>query len=118
MVPVRVWLAIICVDELTVKLEELVAIPPGVVTAMVPVVAPEGTVAVTEVALTTANVAAAMLLNLTPVMPVRFVPVMVTEVPTEPEMGVNDVIVGALAGAAASPPPPPPQLINIKHNAK
>jgi hypothetical protein len=30
----------------TVKLEEVVAVPPGVVTAMVPVLAPTGTVAV------------------------------------------------------------------------
>ena len=37
-------------------------------------------------------------LNLTEVTPVRFVPVIVTLVPTWPLVGVNDVIVGA--GAA------------------
>jgi hypothetical protein len=36
-------------------------------------------------------------LNFTEVAPVRFVPVMVTEVPTGPEVGVNDVIVGTKA---------------------
>ena len=33
-------------DPITVKLLALVAVPPGVVTAITPVVAPEGTVAV------------------------------------------------------------------------
>jgi hypothetical protein len=36
-----------------VKLEPLVAVPPGVATEIVPVVAPVGTTAVIEVALTT-----------------------------------------------------------------
>jgi len=36
-----------------VKLVALVAVPPGVVTVIVPVVAPMGTTAVIEVALTT-----------------------------------------------------------------
>ena len=34
-------------------------------------------------------------LNFTEVAPVRFVPVIVTEVPTEPAVGANEVIVGA-----------------------
>lgn len=38
---------------ITMKLDELLAVPPGVVTLIVPVVAPVGTTAVTEVALTT-----------------------------------------------------------------
>jgi hypothetical protein len=37
----------------TVKLEALVTVPPGVVTPIFPVVAPTGTTAVIEVALTT-----------------------------------------------------------------
>ena len=45
---------------LTVKLVEDVAVPPGVVTVIVPVVAPIGTVAVICVALFTVNEAAAV----------------------------------------------------------
>jgi hypothetical protein len=36
-------------------------------------------------------------LNFTEVAPVRFVPVMVTEVPTGPECGLNEVMVGVVA---------------------
>ena len=71
----------------------LVAVPPGVVTVILPVVAPDGTVAVTDVAVLVVNVAVTPL-NLTAVTPVRFVPVIVTLVPTGPLVGVNDVIVG------------------------
>ena len=39
-------LVIVGAEAVTVKLVELVAVPPGVVTEIVPVVAPEGTVAV------------------------------------------------------------------------
>ena len=80
----------------TVKIATLVAVPPGVVTEIVPVVAVVGTVAVTEVAVLVENVAVTPL-NLTEVTPVRFVPVMVTLVPTCPLVGVNDVIVGTAA---------------------
>jgi hypothetical protein len=77
-----------------VKLVALVAVPTGVVTVIVPVVAPAGTTAVTEVAVFAENVAVTPL-NLTDVTPVRFVPVMTTLVPTGPLVGANDVIVGA-----------------------
>ena len=106
---------------LTVKIAVLVTFPPGVVvTAIVPVVAPVGTVAVTEVALTAVGVAVVPL-NLTAEAPVRLVPVMVTTVPTGPEFGVNVVMVGALAGVAGvgvgvvfvSSPPLPPQPVRI-----
>jgi hypothetical protein len=81
---------------LTVKIEVLVAVPPGVVTLIVPVVAPVGTVTVICVpALFTVNPVALTLLNFTEVAPVRFVPVIATLVPTGPKVGVNDVIVGA-----------------------
>ncbi len=76
---------------------ELVAVPPDVVTAIVPVTAPVGTVAVTLVDETTLNVVAVVPSNLTAVAPVKFVPVIVTDVPTGPEVGENDVIVGAAA---------------------
>ena len=81
----------------TVKSVALVAVPPGVVRETLPVVAPVGTVAVTEVAVLAPIVVAAIPLNLTEVTPSRFVPVMATLVPTGPEVGVNDVIVGAAA---------------------
>ena len=55
--------------------------PAGVVTVILPVVAPVGTTAVTEVAVFAENVAVTPL-NLTAVTPVRFVPVMTTLVPT------------------------------------
>jgi hypothetical protein len=78
----------------TVKLLAEVAVPPGVVTEILPVVAPLGTVAVICVAVFTVNVAD-LPLNFTAVAPVRLVPVIVTEVPTGPLVGVKVVIVGA-----------------------
>src|SRR5437867_234904 len=79
----------------TVKSEALVAVPPGVVTVIFPVTAPLGTVAVTRVpAPFTENVVAATPPNFTEVAPPKFVPLIVTEVPTGPLVGVKDVIVG------------------------
>jgi hypothetical protein len=91
---------------LTVKLAVLVAVPPGVVTLILPVVAPVGTVAVICVAEFTVNDVALVVLNFTTlvvkfaplIVPLKFVPVIVTDVPTGPKMGVNDVIVGAGTG--------------------
>jgi hypothetical protein len=94
----------------TVKLEALTAVPSGVVTLIVPLVAPTGTTAVICVAELTSKLVAAVRLNVTPVAPVRFVPVMTTVVPTGPLIGTNDVIVGAVErtvkfeGLAAVPP--------------
>jgi hypothetical protein len=90
---------------LTVKLVALVAVPPGVVTLIVPVVAVVGTVAVIWVAEFTANVAVTPL-KVTPVVvklapltvPLKFVPVIFTDVPVGPKAGVNEVIVGAGTG--------------------
>jgi hypothetical protein len=61
-------------------------VPPGVVTSTVPVVAPDGTVAVTSVAETTLKVAA-LPLKVTDVVPVRSVPRTMTVVPTAPIVG-------------------------------
>jgi hypothetical protein len=72
----------------------LVAVPPGVVRATFPVVAPLGTVAVIEVAEATWKLALAPL-NLTVVAPVKWVPEIVTDVPTGPLVGANDEINGA-----------------------
>src|SRR5438445_5978851 len=79
---------------MTVKLFVLVAVPPGVVTLSGPVVAPLGTVAEIEVEEVPAKLALVPL-NRTAEAPVRFVPVIVTGVPTGPLVGVKLVIVGA-----------------------
>jgi hypothetical protein len=88
---------------LTVKFVALVAVPPGVVTEILPVVAPVGTVAVICVAESTWNVVAVVVLNFTELVvklapltvPLKFVPVILTDVPTGPKAGVKVVIVGA-----------------------
>ena len=86
------------VGYLTRKFCELVAVPPVVVTVILPVVAPPGTVAVicdAELAVNDAGVP----LNATRVAPVKFEPLIVTVVPTGPWLGVNELIAGAGAGA-------------------
>ena len=80
---------------MTVKLEVLFPVPLGAVTLTGPVVAPGGTVTVSDVAETTLNDGAGVLLNVTAVTPSKLVPVMVTVVPTVPDVGVNLVTVGA-----------------------
>ncbi|WP_316410225.1 hypothetical protein [Mesoterricola sediminis] len=82
-------------DWPTVKLVELVALPPGVARAILPVVAPEGTTAVAEVAFSTVKELAAVPLNFTDVVPMKLVPVMVTVVPTPPLLGLKLVSFGA-----------------------
>jgi hypothetical protein len=83
----------------TVNLWALVAVPPGVVTEIFPVVAPVGTVAVIFVAELTENDVALTPLNFTDVVvnpvPLKFVPLIVTDVPTGPLVGENEEIVGA-----------------------
>lgn len=79
---------------MTVKLEELVTVPPGVVIEMVPVETPEGTVAVICVAELTVKLVASVPLNRTAVALVKFVPVSVTVVPDTPLEGVKEEIVG------------------------
>src|SRR5258708_8477614 len=61
---------------------------PGVVTVMGPVVAPAGTVVVIVPGGFSVNVAATPL-NETAVAPVKFVPVIVTPLPTGPKVGAN-----------------------------
>jgi len=80
-------------EVVTVKLFADVAVPPGLVTAIFPVLVPLATVAVICVALFTTYVAA-LPLNVTAVVPVKFVPVTTTPVPTGPVVGVKLVIVG------------------------
>src|SRR2546428_790190 len=90
----------------TVKLLALVAVPPGVVTLSGPVVAPLGTVAEIEVEEVAVKLALVPL-NRTAEAPVKFVPVIVTGVPTGPLVGAKLVIVGAGVTAAVSPPSQP-----------
>src|SRR2546428_9456230 len=86
------------VCETTVKPLALVAVPPGVVTPIAPVVAPPGTVASIVVADLTMKVALTPL-KVTAVASVKFVPLIVTLVPTGPLVGVKLVIVGGLVEA-------------------
>lgn len=71
----------------------LVAEPPGVVKLIFPVVAFAGIMAVIDVMPLIAN-SVVTPLNFTSVVPVKFLPDMVTTVPVAPVVGVNDVIVG------------------------
>ena len=79
-------------DDVNVKPASVI-VPPGVVTDTLPDV-PDATTAVMLVAETTLKELATVPPKLTAVAPVKFVPVMVTDVPTTPEVGVNDAIVG------------------------
>jgi len=78
----------------TVKSSVLVAVPPAVVTLILPVEAPFGTVAVICVAESSVNVEA-IPLNFTLLAPVKFAPVTVTCVPGSPLFGVKEAMVGA-----------------------
>ena len=83
----------------TVKLLELVAVFPATVTVIGPVVAPVGTEVVIEVAVlavTTAVVPLNWSVLLAGVV-LKFVPIMLTVVPTKPDVGVKEVIVGKVA---------------------
>jgi len=69
-----------------------------VVTLILPVVALFGTLALICVAEFTVKVVAATPLNCTLLAPFKFVPVIVTVVPTTPLVGVKAVIVGGDGG--------------------
>jgi hypothetical protein len=87
----------------TVKLTPLLAAPPTVTTTL-PVVAPAGTGATMLVALQLVGTAA-MPLNVTVLVPCvapKFAPLIVTEVPTNPDAGFRLAI---LAGEGFPPPP-------------
>ena len=81
--------------DVTMKLVAEVAVPPAVVTVILPDVVALATVAVICVVLLTVNPLAALPLNATEVTPVKFVPVMTIEVPTGPVPGLKLEIVGA-----------------------
>ena len=77
----------------TAKLLELVAVPAAFVAVMGPVVAPVGTAAVIWLLVLVVELADVPL-NFTAVVPVKFVPVMITLIPTPPLVGVKPVMVG------------------------
>jgi hypothetical protein len=79
-----------------------VAVPPGVMTARGPVVAPAGTVVAIVVGLVTVK-PAAVPLKVTLVAPVRLVPVRVTGIPTGPEVGEKSVRVGGALAVTVQP---------------
>jgi len=87
---------LVIVGTLAVKLVLLVAVPPGVVTLIFPVVAPTGTTTLTDVD-ESLEITADLPLKVTLVEPERYVPVTVTVVPGVPEVGLNLVIVGTSA---------------------
>src|SRR3989442_1129807 len=77
----------------TVKLLALVAVPLGVLTLIGPLLAPLGTVAVIWVLVFTVKLATVPL-KVTLVAPPRLLPLIVTEVPTGPLLGLKELIVG------------------------
>lgn len=84
----------------TVKLAALEAVPRGVATLIVPVVAPAGTPVVISVCETTLKVASTPS-NVTDWTPLNSVPRIVTGVPTTPLSGVKEEIVRALGDLGA-----------------
>ncbi|MDQ6801166.1 MAG: hypothetical protein M3041_10045 [Acidobacteriota bacterium] len=98
---------------LTTKLLILIAVPVGVVTLTGPVVAATGTVAAMVVSLLMRNVALVPL-NFTAVAPLKFVPEILTEIPTGPDKGKNVVIVGgAMVTVNAGPVPVPAAVVTV-----
>src|SRR6266571_3042007 len=96
----------------TVNVTLLLATPPTVTTTL-PVVAPVGTRAAILVALQLVG-AAAVPLNVTVLDPCnapKFVPVMVTEVPTAPEVGLRLAMLGAVVTVKATPLLPTPPTV-------
>src|SRR5688572_13244259 len=90
-----------CGEVVTVKSLPLVAVPAAVVTRILPVLAPAGTVAWIWVPDTTVW-DAAVRLNVTALTPTKLLPVMVTTVPAGPLAGVNDPMVGGGTDVAAA----------------
>ena len=82
------------IDSVTVKFEALVPVPAGVMTEILPVTAPVGTVALIWVPDTNVTVAEAVAPNLTVAPGTKLVPLIVTVLPVIPEVGVNELTVG------------------------
>ena len=104
-------------DELfTVKLVPDIAVPLGVVTENLPLVAPAGTVAVICVELFMTKTGTGVVASRTDVAPVKFVPVMITGVATGPVVGLNPAIVGGGIVTVKLPldVPVPPAVVTEK----
>jgi hypothetical protein len=86
--------AILAIDGATRNVAPLVAVPPAVVTDIVPDTAPEGTVAVICVSLFTVMVTTGVAPIVTAVAPVNPLPAITTVDPTIPEPGANPVMDG------------------------
>ena len=93
----------------------LVAVPPGEVTEIVPVVAPVGTTAVIEVSEVTVKLVACVPLKDTLPVPVKLWPVRLTVVPTGPDDGEIEVrvVVGITVKVAELGPMAPGDQIQI-----
>src|SRR5205807_6617112 len=91
------------IDSVGVNVCVLVAVPAAVVTEITEAVAPLGTVVLICVADRRVKLAA-RLPNLTLLAPLRYVPVIVTRLPVIPDVGVNELIVGATNGVTVALP--------------
>ena len=83
---------------MTMNSSAVVPVPSGVVTDTGPVVAPTGTAVEIWTSESTTKLAASRL-KLTPVAPVKLVPVSTTAVPSTPRVGSKDAIEGVAAWA-------------------
>lgn len=83
------------IDSVGVKLEALVPVPAGVVTEIVPVTAPFGTFAFSELVETNVTEAELSVPNLTVAFGVKSCPLIVTVLPVMPDDGKNELTVGA-----------------------
>jgi hypothetical protein len=84
---------------------------PLAVTTTLPVVAPVGTGATIEVALQLVGVAVVPLNLTVPWLEPKFVPVIVTDVPTAPDVGERLVMLGAATTVNADPLLPTPPAV-------
>src|SRR5881275_3073418 len=83
------------IENVTPKLDELVAVPAGVVTLIGPLVAPFGTVGLIWLALAIVKLDD-LPLNVALLAPQRLLPLTVTAVPVRPDVGVKLEMVGAV----------------------
>jgi hypothetical protein len=93
---IRGWLAV------TWKAALLAPVPVGSVTLITPDTAPTGTEVVIFELESTVNDADTLSWNVTRVAPVKLDPVIVTTVPTDPDVGENEVMTGVAEASAAT----------------
>ena len=101
--------AVICggvgAGTVTLNAVALLPVPSGVVTLIGPDDAPAGTLARICASLSTLNAVAGVPLKATVVVPVKWLPVMVTSVPTGPLFGAKAVICGGVGVGGGAPVP-------------